>query len=753
MNTKLHLILTLLVSALLPFAHAQTSNTTLSTQNATVSEEGQEVIQLSEFEITAVKDDSYFASETLTGTRIRAEIKELPFNVSVITSELIEDFDMSDVSDALSFTASATDNDITPSAVNLRGFSGGTIVNGMSFFGLLMRSNTERIEVIKGPYAAIYGKTDPGGLVNYVTKQPSAKPKQSLTLTAGTQDYIRGMLSLSGPLTNQLHYNFNIGYNRSDGTQDFVKSWRKELSGSIDYLFSKNTKLHLEYTEMHNYSSRPSPVVWVRDRTSNQYIRKYTEDFYFNRSGPSSDEEVHQAWNYRSVYGFFDHKLNNIFSARIAAVWWDRDSPALAMGGTQYFYSDTIDDPLISGIRPNVSDIVRDNLQVQADLLASFKTGKVTHKILGSLMWLQETDHSSANNLPDITPGQGYNDPTIMNKDLYIKHPVWLYPKWSSGEYSDKTRDRKQTTTISSLFLSYRLDILRRIHLFAGGRFDWVDIQLDDYLTKNVEKQTTDNLAPQAGATVDLNQNITAYVSTSKSYSPQSQARTNSQELYPNEEGLGLDFGFKTSFFDKKLHLTVGGFFITKSNVLQSYTDENGIPVTDVTGEIKSDGAELELNWQLTPSLQIVAGGAWMDNRVTKNNERPWTVGHLVARGPAPYNYGLAIIYRFKTGFLKGLTLRADVKGQGSSLGEVGSGEYTRGGVTYQNDNRINIKQPGFTILNAGASYSFRTGSRSSAFRHTISLNLKNLTDKEYSTGNWIPKDGFTASLSYSLKH
>ena len=85
-------------------------------------DEGQ-IVRLSAFEVSAGNTEGYAASGSISGTRIRAEIKELPFNVNVVTSEFIKDFDKFEMGDALSFTSSVSSNDITPSAVNLRGFN------------------------------------------------------------------------------------------------------------------------------------------------------------------------------------------------------------------------------------------------------------------------------------------------------------------------------------------------------------------------------------------------------------------------------------------------------------------------------------------------------------------------------------------------------------------------------------------------------------------------------------------------------
>ena len=93
-------------------------------------------------------------------------IKDLPFTVSVITSEFMNDFDFFDLGAELAYTASLNGVD-TQGNSTLRGYGGTfTLRNGFYRLGLNDRINTDRIEIIKGPNAAIYGATSPAGLIN-----------------------------------------------------------------------------------------------------------------------------------------------------------------------------------------------------------------------------------------------------------------------------------------------------------------------------------------------------------------------------------------------------------------------------------------------------------------------------------------------------------------------------------------------------------------------------------------------------------
>src|SRR3954463_9024407 len=161
----------------------------------------EEPVMLSEF---TVKDDStmsYIASESVTGTRVATQIKDLPFAVSVVTSEFMKDFDFFDIASDMSYVANLNALD-TQGNSNLRGY-GATFYlrNGFYRLGLIDRVNTDRVEVIKGPNAAIYGATSPAGLINIVTKKPRiGVNSEQVTLTAGSENFLRAETNVNTPL-------------------------------------------------------------------------------------------------------------------------------------------------------------------------------------------------------------------------------------------------------------------------------------------------------------------------------------------------------------------------------------------------------------------------------------------------------------------------------------------------------------------------------------------------------------------------
>src|SRR5512137_1320374 len=135
-----------------------------------------EVVELNPFVVAAGTQDGYIASESVTGTRMRTPIKDLTFGVNVVTSEFLEDFAFFEIGENFAYTSSLSSFDNGGGNVNMRGYGATSFLrNGFLRLGLVDRVNVDRIEILKGPAASMYGMTTPAGMVNIITKRP--KPR------------------------------------------------------------------------------------------------------------------------------------------------------------------------------------------------------------------------------------------------------------------------------------------------------------------------------------------------------------------------------------------------------------------------------------------------------------------------------------------------------------------------------------------------------------------------------------------------
>jgi iron complex outermembrane receptor protein len=211
------------------------------------------------------------APEELVVTGIRQQyrgdvpLKELPQSVQVISSEMLADVGVTRLDAALDLASGINRQNNFGGmwdAFSVRGFSGdenlpsGVLVNGFNagrgFGGPRDASNVERIEVLKGPNSALFGRGEPGGTVSITTKKPQFDTQGSFTISAGSFKTVRAEGDITGPITDSIAVRVNGAYNNSDNFRDVLSNTRYTVTPSVLINFSDKTKLsyELEYINL-----------------------------------------------------------------------------------------------------------------------------------------------------------------------------------------------------------------------------------------------------------------------------------------------------------------------------------------------------------------------------------------------------------------------------------------------------------------------------------------------------------------------
>jgi outer membrane receptor protein involved in Fe transport len=142
------------------------------------------VVSLSPFEVSSERDYGYVRTNSLTATRIGARIMDTPLQIQVLSEDFLADTNMTDLQDVLRYSATAAGDNamgvlqpatgFTPSGnVTTRGFPiNARLRNSIRRYNVYSLDNVERVELIRGPASVFFGQSFPGGVINYVTKQP-----------------------------------------------------------------------------------------------------------------------------------------------------------------------------------------------------------------------------------------------------------------------------------------------------------------------------------------------------------------------------------------------------------------------------------------------------------------------------------------------------------------------------------------------------------------------------------------------------
>ena len=175
-------------------------------------------------------------------------LKSLPQNIDVVSAELLKDVGVNDFQNALDFASGvARQNSFGGlwDSFAIRGFAGdenlpsGYVVNGFSagrgFSGRRDTSNVQAIEVLKGPGSALYGRSEPGGTINIITKKPQFTEEGYIQATAGTYSLYRLEGDYTNAINDDLAFRVNGAYVDAGSFRNTVESNKLAFTPSLTY--------------------------------------------------------------------------------------------------------------------------------------------------------------------------------------------------------------------------------------------------------------------------------------------------------------------------------------------------------------------------------------------------------------------------------------------------------------------------------------------------------------------------------------
>lgn len=222
---------------------------------------------LPSFEVTTTKDVGYRAANSVSASRIDTAIADLPFAISAFTQQFIEDTVPTDLYDIVRYAAGVTSGakefNAGADSFTIRGFQQSPERNGFNEGSgniYVDPASIERVEVVKGPAALLYGQVAPGGTVNYLTKSPQEKLFLTVGAGIGSDDFYRGTVDLNVPLvTKTLLFRLNAAYENGLRFEDLGsasntnKSSKRVLAPSLTWNLTNNLTLKLNYQSFYRY--------------------------------------------------------------------------------------------------------------------------------------------------------------------------------------------------------------------------------------------------------------------------------------------------------------------------------------------------------------------------------------------------------------------------------------------------------------------------------------------------------------------
>jgi len=648
----------------------------------------------------------YTTEKASTSLRLNADLIEVPQNIVVSTRQAIIDLgalNKNDMIRAVSGITKTYGNDLDATLL-IRGTSAtyGTYRNGVGgpiwWNAQEDAAMIERIEFVKGPAGFMLANSEPGGLVNTVTKQPTHKRINEISFGMGSFNLIRGSFDSGGELSRngKLTYRLNIGNQHSGQFYKLGRFNRFFVAPVLKYEFNDNTSLTIE----HNY---------VKAVTAHNNFQQITinQDYFVLPIDMAMNDPNAGTYTGADVYtrALLQHKISKNWQLNIQTAYMTTDWDGKSL------YVQSLTPAKDSIIRSSsASDWTGKVFNLQLFLEGKFNTGRaIEHKILAGL---DNGDGVEGNNY-----GGDYSKPNRLK--LSIKNPSYYQLKDSLQYMPAKGNASFQSNSKwQALYIQDHIKVADRLIITLAGRFTHLITGQDYNSPKSPEYEIADKaLTPRFGLTYLFSEKLSAFAIYEESFLAQRGAVFGQGRLKALT-GSNTEFGIKGLFFDKQLIMNGSVYNIKKNNLGTADPIHNGFMLQ--TGQVTSTGFEFDLVGKVSRGLSVNANYAFTNARITKDaNQKLIGIKNF---GTPDYTANVFLKYRFTDGVLTGLSFSAggQFMGNRSAVNSGWGGEFG------------NRNLPKYSIYDAAISYTFN--------KLSVNLNVYNLTNRKYvSNGSYSP--------------
>ena len=654
----------------------------------------------------------YQARRSGSATKTDTPLDEVPQAVSVIPATVLDDLRSPRIEKALDYAGGvARQNDfggLTMYEYSIRGlttsefYEDGFSVN-RGYMNPQDPSNVERIDVLKGPASSLYGRGDPGGTINIVSKRPQNDRFARLDLSAGRWDRYRSSLDVNTLLDDEgtMLYRMNLAVEDNKSFRDYRSSERQFFAPAFSWELSPQTRLLVQAEVIRSSQVFDRGVV-----APNDHLGSVSRSDFF---GEPDDGEIDN--NNESLQAEIEQDLNASWTVRLASHY---KQGRLNGGATEASF--LADDARTLNREYRYRDFDWQDSITQLELRGLVYTGDIEHNLLiGTEYERYAKDERLMRTRPIST--------------IDIREPVYGQPRppFSVGP-GGRSTDRHELVHSRSLNLQDQMRLSEKLFGVIGARYDHYEHRLDNEVTGKRTEQTHEKITPRIGALYQLTPEVGVFANASQSFKPNTGApRPGTGTSFDPEEGVGYEAGFKFDLLDSRLGMTVAAFHLTKENVLTADPADSTYQIA--AGEVRSRGIDLQLTGQLTDEVRVIGAYAYVDAEVTKDNTL--ASGSRLLNVPE-HSGSLLGVYEFLDGGLKGLELGGGVNYVGDRSGNVADSGF---------------ELPGYTTVDLLARYKATQDL-------TLGVNLNNAFDRTYyerSYSNVWVMPGAPRNLSLSL--
>ncbi|WP_400072026.1 TonB-dependent siderophore receptor [Zobellia russellii] len=603
---------------------------------------------------------------------------------------------------------------------SLRGFSvQPQLVNGLPGLtnGTINAANIERIEVIKGPSATLFGNavTSYGGLINVVTKKPYVGTGGELSFTSGTYGFNQISGDFNTPLdkANNIYFRLNTSYATEQSFQD--AGFRKSFFVAPSLSYRVNNKLSFSFYGEISQAEQTNPMFLFLNRSAPTESANLEELGYNNKlSFTSNDLSLENpTQNYRIE---MDYKLSDS--------WQSQTILSKSSTSTRGYYSYLFDFGVLGNdtftryiSKQNANTQTTD---IQQNFIGNFKLACMQNKLVFGIDYYNSTQTDNSTGYAfygNITPEGGSNGDNPFTPEVEED----LFPLSTAGVdaalASQGVSNIKSKSHIYSAYAADVLNITPSLSAMVGLRLDVFDNEGDLATLEDDFDQTA--FSPKFGLLYQpIQDKLSVFANYQNGFTNVAPALVGDVNAGPQtlktfdpEQANQLEFGIKTNLFNNRLNATISYYDI---NVKDRVITDPASPFNKIQGgEVESKGFEIEVNANPVNGLSIRAGYSNNDSETTVSDNAEILNRRPLEAGPETV-YNLWANYEFQNGSLDGF---------GLGFGFNGASE--RFAINYASTGEFIL--PSYTIANASVFYQ--------ADKYRIGLKLNNVFNKEYYKG------------------
>ena len=543
-----------------------------------------------------------YHTEEAAGAKTALPLRELPQSVRVMSRQTLDDLGATRLDDVLDYVGGVSrqnnfgglwDN------IAIRGLPGNentgmaTLLNGFSsnrgFNAPRDLAGVERIEFLKGPAAALYGSSEPGGTLNIVSKKPLWKAAHSVEAYAGSNSLGRAALDTTGPISDNLAYRLNVAVEDKGSFRDQVSAQRQVVAPAFTWKLSPNTVL--EYTSEYLRHATPLDrgVVAVNNQLGAVPVSRFLGEPA--DGGVTVTNQTHQL--------VLSHEWN--------ADWRSRTGLSYRETGLKGYSTEAsalqADGRTLRRQR-RYRDFQSDDVALQAELQGTVRAGGLEQEVLvGVESYRFHMDSLMLRANPSASAPYAID---IFNR-------VYGQAQPTPGRNTDTYEKQRNT----ALYVQDTVKLGEQWRVMAGLRADNYDQSLQNRITTTTTTQSPSAVSPRLGVSWLPSAGWTVYANAGKSFRPNTGSDAAGKAFDP-ENARAFELGAKWESADQRLGATAALFDITKRNVLTSDPVNSGYSVA--AGEVRSRGLELDVAGRLTANWRLNASLVFNDVEITRDN-------------------------------------------------------------------------------------------------------------------------------------